>query len=445
MSKSGGLVKIATLSTVILPVEKLKAWGWNNQYLTADMQRFIAFNQKTLDYLGVNACIVDHNNKTTLQLTTSQYVGAIPMFSPVDGTPFADLVVTGRFGEDVGEVISLLNDTFSPEYSEWVLTQDSQITPPIYLECCKFLDAYLDADRRQWRKFDNELKVEAKPSGATLWNEYALRVANNPLDFSRFKNKCNILTTNHPEWNQLNYVLKLAIEELNSAKVPSKTRVQYWEKINRLTNKLRNASIEYTTSVTQRVSDPTYIKKLKSLANLILRQHASVQVAWRMNYSEFFERYVQYILNSVARKKGVSNISNAKFQIRNASKYPAWGLRYLEPDAMLYSQDKQIVIDAKYKSHIYNWDNETEELKDSFRHDLHQLLAYSSFSTNTDKEAMLVYPYTEFTARKLKIKNPYTHVENSVYLVGIPIDRKKIPETEKGFGRIILFNDQDTL
>lgn len=441
MSKSGGLVKIATLSTVILPVEKLKAWGWNNQYLTADMQRFIALNQNTLDYLGVNACIVDHNNKTALQLTTSQYVGAVPLFSPVDGTPFADLVVTGRFGEDVGDIISLLEDTFSPEYSDWLLTHESQMTPPIYLECCKFLDAYLDADRRQWRKFDNELKVETKPSGSTLWSEYALRVANNPLDFSRFKNKCNILTTNHPEWNQLNYVLKLAVEELTSAKVPKKTRVRYWEKINRLKNKLRNASIEYTTSVTQRISDPTYIKKLKVLANLILCQNASEQVAWRLNYSEFFERFVQYILDSVARKKGVNNICNAKYRIKNTSGYPAWGLRYLEPDAVLHSQGKQIIVDAKYKSHIYNWDHGTEDLKDTFRHDLHQILAYCSFSTNTDKEALLVYPYTDFTARLLKIKNPYTHVENSVYLVGIPIDRKRIPEIEEELGKIILFGD----
>lgn len=448
MSKAAGYFfgKIPTLSTIVWSAEKVKGWKWgDNRYLETVMQRFIVLNQKNFQYLGLEAVVIEHDNKPALQITTSQYIGAIPIISPKNGKPCGDLVVAGRFGENAGEIISLLDDAIRPEYSgEFQLTLDSQMTPPIFMECCKYIEAYQDAVRYKWRKFDNVLRIESKPSSSTLWAEYAVRTAKNPSEFLTFKNKSNILSTSHSEWNQLNYVLQLAIAELESVRVPMRTRAVYAERISRLKNKLRNEVVEYTTSVKQRMSDPLVIKNLKSIANLILQNKSYERLAWRMNYSEFFERYVQYIMDRVAKKKGVRSSSNLHFKISTTNR-PSWGLSYLEPDLVLYQENKQIMVDAKYKSHLFNWENESEELKDTFRHDLHQILAYSSFSTNMDKEVILVYPYTDFTARKMRITNPITHIENTIYLVGIPIDRNRISETEEGFGRIILFNDQDTL
>ncbi len=444
MSKASGYFfgKIPTLSTIVWPAEKVKGWKWgDNRYLETAMQRFIVLNQKNFQYLGLEAVIIEHDYRPAIQISTSQYIGAIPIISPKNGKPCGDLVVTGRFGENAGEIMSLLDDTIRPEYSsEYQLTLDSQMTPPIFMECCKYIDTYQEAVRYKWRKFDNVLKVESQPSGSTLWTEYAIRTAKNPSEFSTFKNKSNILSTSHSEWNQLNYVLQLAIAELESVRVPMRARAVYAERISRLKNRLRNEVVEYTTSVKQRMSDPLVIKNLKNIANLILQNKSYERLAWRMNYTEFFERYVQYIMDEVAKKKGVRSSSNQHFKISTYNR-PAWGLSYLEPDLVLHQESKQIMVDAKYKSHMFNWDHGTEDLKDTFRHDLHQILAYCSFSTNTDKEALLVYPYTDFTARLLKIKNPYTHVENSVYLVGIPIDRKRIPEIEEELGKIILFGD----
>ena len=111
----------------------------------------------------------------------------------------------------------------------------------------------------------------------------------------------------------------------------------------------------------------------------------------------------------------------------------------MEPDVVLHHDAKQIVVDAKYKSHLFNWENQSDELKDTFRHDLHQILAYCSFSTGANKEAMIVYPYVDFTIRSLKVSNPLTRIENTVSLVGIPIDRNKIHEVEDEFSKIINF------
>ena len=440
MSNAGkSFGKLPTLSTIVWSADKFKSWKWTAQSMVSVMQRFVVLNQKNLSYLGITASVIEQDNRPAIQLCTSRYIGAIPIFSPTNGKTCGDLIVVGRFGENAGELITFLDDSILPEYSdEFLLTQDTQMTPPIFIECCNYLDAYIDADRFKWRKFNNVLKVESKPSGSTLWDEYALRVAQNPLDAGRYKNKCNILSTNHSEWDQLNYVLSLAITELESTRVPIRTRVVYSDRISRLKRKLQSVTLEYTKAVREHMSDPVVIKRLKHLANQILQNKSYEKLAWRMDYAEFFERYVQYVLEQVAKKKGVRNINNPHYGI-SVKHRPAWGLSYLEPDVVLHHDAKQIVVDAKYKSHLFNWENQSDELKDTFRHDLHQILAYCSFSTGANKEAMIVYPYVDFTIRSLKVSNPLTRIENTVSLVGIPIDRNKIHEVEDEFSKIINF------
>ena len=83
----------------------------------------------------------------------------------MNGKEVGDLSVTGRFGEDASELIPLLGDSVKPEYSdEFHLVQGSQLAPPIFIECCKYVDTYLEAERFKWRKFDNIVKTQQQPS-----------------------------------------------------------------------------------------------------------------------------------------------------------------------------------------------------------------------------------------------------------------------------------------
>ena len=201
--------KLPTLSSVYWSSEKLKqSWKWSDRSMESVMQRFIDLNQKNLSYLGICAIIETVDGKPSLKLSTSKYIGAIPIISPMNGKAVGDLIVSGRFGENAGELITMLDSSIKPEYSdEFRLVQDSQMTPPIFIECCKFIDTYMEAEHFMWQKFSSITRKEQRPEGLTLWSEYAQRVARNPLDFSTFKNKKNILSTDHHEWAQLNYVL----------------------------------------------------------------------------------------------------------------------------------------------------------------------------------------------------------------------------------------------
>lgn len=434
--------KLPTLSTTIWTADKLKqSWKWRDRSMESVMQHFIDLNQKNLSYLGISATIESEQGKPALKLTTSKYIGAIPIISPMNGKAVGDLIVAGRFGENAGELITLLDSNIRPEYTdEFPLVLDSQMTPPIFIECCKYIDKYIEAERSRWRKFSNEIKKQHQPSGSTLWAEYALRTAKNPQDFATFRNKCNILTTDHEEWRQLNYVLQLAISELESVNAPQKTRASYAGRIALLKAKAQQRQCMQTDKVKQRMSDPLVIKQLKELANIILQNKTNARLAWRMDYAEFFERYVQYLLGEVAKKKGARGINNPHYGVSVRNK-PSWALSYLEPDLILQKDAEQIVVDAKYKSHVFNWNDDSEDLKDTFRHDFHQILAYCSFNPMQSKQAMLVYPFSDFACHKMNITSPITHSNANVYIVGIPLEKNRIEEVRDKISEIVRFEN----
>lgn len=436
--------KLPTLSSVYWSSDKLKlSWKWSDRSMESVMQRFIDLNQKNLSYLGISANIETVDGKPSIKLSTSNYIGAIPILSPMNGKAVGDLIVSGRFGENAGELITMLNNSIKPEYSdEFRLVQESQMTPPIFIECCKYIDTYLEAEYLKWQKFSNVTRKEQRPESSTLWGEYAQRVAQNPLEFASFKNKRNILSTDHPEWAQLNYVLQIAISELETPCVPVRTRATYSSRIAQLKIKLRERTILATSVVKVRMSDPLIIKRLKELANVILSNKTNEKLAWRMDYAEFFERYVQFLMAEVAKKKGAREIDNPHYGI-SVKNRPQWLLHYIEPDMVLQKYDEQVVIDAKYKSHMFNWNDKSDELKDTFRHDFHQLLAYCSLNYMSIKQGMLVYPFSDFVYHKTKVNSPITHAEATVYLVGIPIEKKRIGEIEAGLSHIICFNEEE--
>ena len=157
-----------------------------------------------------------------------------------------------------------------------------------------------------------------------------------------------------------------------------------------------------------------------------------------MDYAEFFERYVQFLVGEVAKKKGANEICNPHYGI-TVNNHPQWLLHYIEPDMVLQKSEQQIVIDAKYKSHMFNWNDESAELKETFRHDYHQILAYCSLNSMPTKHAMLVYPFNDFVYHKTRVYSTITHSDAIVYLIGIPIEKKRIEEIEGKLSEIINF------
>ena len=432
--------RLSTLDTYKVPAEKLIiAFKEDKRYPESFLQKFIAINKRSFDFLGITPSIEPNDYRFNLVLTTSKNIGSAPIYSPKH-KPYCDIIVSGRYNEEVGELIPILGDYISPQYSDnLTLTRSTQQTPPIYLECCRFIDKYIEAKRYRWQKFSSSSFVQPFPTSGTDWNRYSIDKASNPYLFDSFHNRQNILTSDHEEWRKLNYVLYIAVDVLSSLLTPIRVRTQYRETIENLSRSVNRSSIIPIDYLISHASDPIVIKELKEIGNLIIQGHVNQSIAWRLDYSEFFERYVQYLFSNVARRKGGFAYCNEHFSISGKNK-PRWGLSYLEPDFVLQKDSIQYVIDAKYKSHIFNWREETEDLKTTFRHDLHQVLAYSAFSPSTHKNVMLVYPYNEFFHQVIEVRSPLDPSTVSVNLVGIPLEKKSLNETIDQLSEIVTFN-----
>lgn len=418
-----------------------KTWGCEKRYgingINA-LQRFLLLNHRALDFLNVHAEIEVIDNAPFLSLTTSQFAGSVPILSPRDGKPCGDLCIGGRFGEDVSELLSIVSETLLPEYDDSLppLTS-SLLEPPLYFECCNFIDKWIELERTNWHKFDIKEQIQATPTSGTRWDKYAL----NSYDISntlRYPNRNSVLKPLNKEFCQLLSVLYSCFEEIKKTQVPLRSRFAYSSKISRLQGKYDKSLAKGCPSeFIIHASDPITAKEAKRIANIILKNKRTHNRAWRIDYSEFFERYVQYLLGEVAKNVNAKAINNPHFSV--SGKRPAWALSYIEPDIVLQRGNEQYVIDAKYKSHIFNWNDYSNDLRDTFRHDFHQILAYCSFNSMQTKNAMLVYPFNDFVFHKIKINSSLALTNVNVYFVGIPLDKNKIEYVKEKLNQIIKF------
>src|SRR5262245_64154459 len=79
---------------------------------------------------------------------------------------------------------------------------------------------------------------------------------------------------------------------------------------------------------------------------------------------------------------------------------------HLLPDIVVTYRDRVEVIDAKYKAHLAELDEQgwrafTEDARDAHRGDIHQILAYASLFDAPEVHGVLVYPLRDRTWRFL--------------------------------------------
>ena len=122
--------------------------------------------------------------------------------------------------------------------------------------------------------------------------------------------------------------------------------------------------------------------------------------------------------------------ANFKFHSRT-SKHYSWELKHIEPDAIYQKENLLVFIDAKYKSNLYNKFDNSETLKDDHRHDLHQIMAYTSFSKTDFKYGFLCYPSDQLELKAIKYKNGINEVTNTVLVMGIPLKKDSINEAKR--------------
>lgn len=431
------ILKLQVLSSNSFSMDKMKnLLSGDKRRVERDIQKLIGLNKKAFEYLGIEARgVYDDNFNYSLILSSSKYSGVVPIRSAGTGLVRGHLKVVGRYGEEIDEILPLLREEdFTPEFDKTIpIAADVAVKPPKYIECAKFIDKYEQADRFRWQKFANRSITQSRPRN-TNWARYSLQ-SFSPYNALKYPNRINELTTDHSEWSELQYVLMLAITELRSIRTPVSLRGHYAGIISRLERTYNRSSLQAVDHVEIHSSDPMIIKELKTVANLILVDSSDIRCAWRIDYSLFFERYIQYLFTQLAHKSGSRVVNNPHFRI--SGQKPVWALKYLEPDLVMTKEEEQVVVDAKYKSHMYNWDSDSKELHDTFREDLHQVLAYSSFSSVQQKKTIIVYPYREFKCYVTTVHSSLNECENNTLIMGVPISKASINDVVVAINDIV--------
>lgn len=402
-----------------------KNFKCDKRYPEQAIHKFITLNQKNFAFLKLKAFIQEREGQIGIYIVSDKYIGSVPLQSPANGKHYADIELISRFSENVADVANLLQDYIEPEYNDMKLLDSNQMKAPVYLDCINYLNAFDKAVKYTWHRFDSIRINESIPSISTNWKQYVENI-HDPNKVFVFNNSKSVQSKNHLEWYKLTYMAEYALELFLNPYTPIPLKC----KVKMLINRMKSYTATHPTIIPNSLFvvnsfDPVKIKELKALANKILTHNSKNNLAWRLDSSILFERYVQYIIKKVAQKIGASSEFNIRFQLSGRNK-PSWCLNYLEPDILLRKDGKIFFIDAKYKSHMFNKGDRIEGLKDTFRNDLHQILAYSSFDDSNNKVSMLVYPCSEYREIVLTARGGHINSRNKIVLAGLSLDTKDI-------------------
>lgn len=404
----------------------VKFKGIDRRFISQSLHKFIKFNEETFRFLDIEPQILGIDPIVELSFQTGKYIGAIPLRSSINGKQIGDFLVFPRFGDrkalfsQLTKIIMMLGENIEPEFMNTLpLISGNVVRPPIYHDAVNYINAYEKGFRKNWNLFRVEQKIHPFPKPSTDWAKYA-ESEFAPEKRLRYPARDSVLSPNHREWQQLKYVFKLAKGILTEDSTPLSIRLKMKPIFDTLDVKTQSINVLKANNFVTHASDPYVIKELKHSANTLLHRSGHEMGAWRIDISILFERYVQFIIQKVVREMPARYISNPRFSSHGF--LPNWGIKYLEPDALIENDHTGIAIDAKYKAHFYSRNQTSDLLKSTHREDLHQILAYCSFSKNQNKMGMLFYPSNSFSSQTFSYTNSYNKTRNEISLIGLPFE-----------------------
>ena len=405
----------------------------DKRFPASGIERFLQINAPALKFLGVTGRYNGDRVHSPLEFETTNYVGNVNLLNAL-GTPLGDLLVSPNYmGSDssVQELIDLslhcgIDKLVEFDQSLPLIQSKSPYESPLYKENVEFIEAFGDLMRASWCKFSYMKFESTTVVGDVDWNLYACS-SHDPHRRLIFPTSSSLSTHHHKEFKQLCSLFDQAKSCLEAPATPHNYRNRVAELLRRLSLQLRGVSREKPDLFHSGATDLPIVKRIKEIANRIILQKHSQSYAWRIDVALFFERYVQWIFEQTAKRIGGEMFCNPKYAGHGANF--DWLLHYLEPDIVLKFAETQIIVDAKSKSYLYHKYSKSDTLRESFRNDLHQLLAYTAFSTEKKKHCVLVAPFSSFEVSNIQYRSPFSDATIEIYCLGIPFSASSLSET----------------
>lgn len=430
-------------SKPLFAIEIHKKWlkNMDKRYPSQIVQKLLGYNMDQFRFLEVTPYVEGYDSELKVVFRSAKFIGAVPIKSPETGKLIGDFLVYPRFANrkdkflQYTDLISIIGNSLSPEFNDKLeLATNINFKPPLYFESIKFIDLLFEVAKLTWKKFKNESIKTRSYKGNVDWNAV---IANDFDPESKFNipTRLNVLTQNHDDFSKIKYVFDIVKSDMYSDRTPIEIRNNAVDKIGILDQKLRFIDAMKTSHIGVAKTDFSAIQNLKRQANVILASNFSLQKAWRIDYSKVFEKVIQYLFKEVGKEIGGTVLDNYRIP-RTSTSSNLWELKYLEPDVIFYRNDEIFFIDAKYKSHLLNKQSNSDFLREEFRRDLHQILAYSSFSHSKNKLSFLCYPSTDIQVTVNTFISPLNNSGVKIVMLGVPMEKgffRKVKDIIKNF------------
>jgi McrBC 5-methylcytosine restriction system component len=393
------------------------AEGWGRAF-----ESFRRLNDDAFRALAVSPRFDSTARGPQLKLYPSGSVGSIPLRSGTSGHVVAGLVVRPRFGwSGVGSILSDIGWHASPEVLALPLVPGSgREVPPWVLAgpVLVRLKALLEALKRG---FDFRVDTLRAPRGTIIWSEY-LHQSLPTGQWHRVPSRFPDLSTDPVVRGAVRWTVERVLEELTVVGGQDRIALGLEHEARRLLGLLRDVVRVYPRpELLRRASGNDVLLQAVVRGGLDAigwvcderglgggRQMDGL--AWSLALDRLWENYVEAQVRQEVRRTGGTMRVGRRGETLTALHWsdPSHrSLGHLVPDMVVRRGDSVWIIDAKYKSHFAEideagWRRMSDDIRESHRADIHQVLAYASLFDSADIRATLAYPLRHSTWAALK-------------------------------------------
>ncbi len=378
---------------------------------------FFRFNAAAFKALDILPEVTSDNKGIVVRLKPGGNSGAIPLKSALTGQISGGLIVKPRFDwPGVGQILHETGWHAAPEFLALPLVPGSEREVPPWVlagPVLKRLEALLHSLTPGFRQAEEFL---IKPRGQIVWAKY--------LSDSLVKGKWHHLPCRFPDLATdplLRRHIRWTLERIHRDILGTGGNDPIALNLGALAIQLLYLLDDVTPIMPRREELDRY--KIKSpIIGEIIRQGIEAiawivderglgggnerdGLAWVLPLEKLWEGYVESIYKKEVSETGgevkVGRLGETIFPL-NWSNSTHRTLGHLVPDIVIRRANSIQIVDAKYKAHLaeideMGWYQMEQEIKDTHRADLHQILAYAALYDAEEIIATLVYPLRQST------------------------------------------------
>jgi hypothetical protein len=391
--------------------------GWGRAY-----ESFRRLNQDAFDALGVVAAFDSTNRGPVLTLRPSGRAGAIPLRSGTTGQVVAGYVVRPRFGwSGVGSILSETGWSSAPSILQMPLVPGSGREVPPWVLAGPVI-ARLQALLEQLKRgFDFREEVCQSPRGTIRWASY-LRGSLPRGQWHHVPCRYPDLSTDPILRGAIRWTLERVVEELGLVAGDDRVALGLRADARRLLEALGDVARVYPRpELINRLAggDPLLAHTVRSGLEAIgwVRDERGLGggrqmdgLAWSLPLEQLWEDYVSaQVRERVRQEGGVLRLGRRGETVTplHWSDPTHRSMGHLVPDIVVTKAASVWIVDAKYKAHFAEidesgWRQMADEIRESHRADIHQVLGYSALFDAPEIKATLAYPLRQHTWESLR-------------------------------------------